>query len=181
MKLPNRYMWLSTEGAPKMLVEAIKHYGLLEVTGKENHPDIMRWAKEVGVNSYYPNDETPWCGLFMGIVAKRCGYGFNNTQTRNLLRAKDWATWGEARKGPAKLWDVLVFSRSGGGHVGFYVGENKTSYLVFGGNQSNSVSLAWIAKDRCISIRKPIYKIGEPSNVRTIKLLDSGELSKNEQ
>lgn len=53
----------------------------------------------------------------------------------------------------------MVFWRdaitSGKGHVGFYAGEDKTAYRILGGNQSNSVSLAWIAKDRLLASRWP--------------------------
>lgn len=177
MRLPQKYTWLESEGAPKMLVEAVRHYGVLEHVGKGSNINIMAWAKEVGVSGWYTDDDIPWCGLFVGIVAKRAGYPFSAAK---LLAAKEWAKWGEKRSGNAKLWDVLVFVRPGGGHVGFYVSENTHAYLVYGGNQSNKVGFAWIAKERCTAIRKPIYKIGEPLNVRQIILSETGELSKNE-
>ena len=48
MNIPEKYNWLSKEGAPKMLVEALKHYGQLELVGKGSNPNITKWAKEVG-------------------------------------------------------------------------------------------------------------------------------------
>lgn len=176
--LPEKYNWLSREGAPKMLVEAIKHYGILEHVGKGSHVDIMKWAKEVGVSGWYNDDDIPWCGLFVGVVAKRCGYPFSAAK---LLAAREWLNWGvPVPIERAMLWDVLVFQRPGGGHVGFYVGENDKAYLVFGGNQSNAVGFTWIDKSRCIGVRRPLYKIGEPDNVRKIKLSETGTLSTNE-
>ncbi|WP_285011185.1 TIGR02594 family protein [Pedobacter faecalis] len=177
MGLPQKYSWLNLEGAPKMLVEAIRHYGTLEHAGKGSNPNIIKWAKEVGVSGWYTDDDIPWCGLFVGVVAKRCNYAFSSGK---LLAAREWANWGVPRIGCARLWDVLVFVRPGGGHVGFYVGENDHAYLVYGGNQSNAVGFAWIAKERCIAIRTPKYAVGEPANVRQIKLSETGELSKNE-
>jgi uncharacterized protein (TIGR02594 family) len=178
MRLPDKYSWLYNEGAPKMLVEAIKHYGILEKVGKGSHPDILPWAKEVGVSGWYTDDDIPWCGLFVGVVAKRAGYPFSAAK---LLAAREWANWGESvAKGREMLWDVLVFSRTGGGHVGFYVGENKDNFLVYGGNQSNAVGFAWIAKNRLLTARRPKYKIGEPDNVRKIELSFDGTLSTNE-
>jgi hypothetical protein len=50
---------------------------------------------------------------------------------------------------------VLVFEREGGGHVGFYVGEDGTSYHVIGGNQGDAVSVARIAKTRLVASRWP--------------------------
>lgn len=178
MKLINKYSWLEKEESPKMLVEAIKHYGTLEHVGKGSNPNITAWAKEVGVSDWYTDDDIPWCGLFVGVVAKRCGYPFSASK---LLAAKQWINWGvPVTKGREILWDVLVFERPGGGHVGFYVGENKDNFLVYGGNQSNSVGFAWIAKSRLLEARRPSYKIGEPTNVRKIYLEFDGSLSKNE-
>lgn len=183
MSLPKKYQWLEKEGAPRMLVEAIRHYGTLEKVGKGSNPNITAWAKEVGVNGWYTDDDIPWCGLFVGIVAKRAGYPFPASK---LLAARQWISWGQpVTKGREMLWDVLVFTRSGGGasggHVGFYVGETDKAFLVFGGNQSNSVTFSWIAKNRLIEARRPVYKIGEPENVRKILLTESGVLSTNEQ
>lgn len=177
--LPAKYRWLDKEGAPKMLVEALRHYGTLEHKGKGSNPNITAWAKEVGVNGWYTDDDIPWCGLFVGVVAKRAGYPFPASK---LLAARQWINWGEpVTKGREMLWDILVFSRSGGGHVGFYVGENDKAFLVFGGNQSNAVGFAWIDKARLLEARRPKYKIGEPNNVRKIILSETGELSTNEQ
>lgn len=177
--LPEKYKWLNKEGAPKMLVEALKHYGTLEKPGKGSNPNIMDWAKEVGVSGWYTDDDIPWCGLFVGVVAKRAGYPFSAAK---LLAAREWINWGQAvPKGREMLWDILVFSRSGGGHVGFYVGENDKAFLVYGGNQSNAVGFAWIEKTRLLGARRPVYKVGEPDNVRKIVLSETGELSKNEQ
>lgn len=176
--LPTKYQWLAKEGAPRMLVEAIKHYGVIETPGAGSTPDITRWAKEVGVSGWYGSDAVPWCGLFVGVVAKRAGY----PHTSQLLSALSWSNWGEkVPKGREALWDVLVFARTGGGHVGFYVGETADSFLVFGGNQSDAVGFAWISKSRLVAARRPIYKIGEPANVRKIRLTRDGNLSQNEQ
>jgi len=177
-KLPTKYEWLNNEPSPKMLIESLRHYGTLEKVGKGSNADIAKWAKEVGVSGWYTDDDIPWCGLFVGVIAKRCGYPFPASK---LLAARQWINWGEpVTDGRAMLWDILVFVRDGGGHVGFYVGENDTAYLVYGGNQSNSVSFAWIDKKRLLGARRPKYAIGEPDNVRQIIMNEKGDLSKNE-
>lgn len=175
--LPSTYAWLADEPAPASLKEALRHYGVMEHPGKGSDPDITAWAKEVGVSGWYTDDDIPWCGLFVGICVKRAGYPFS---ANRLLAAKEWATYGAAVKGPALLWDILVFVRPGGGHVGFCVGQTKDAYLVYGGNQSNKVGFAWLEKSRCIAIRRPAYKIGVPPNVRYIGLTATGTLSTNE-
>lgn len=176
-QLPDKYAWLNKEPAPCMLLEALKHYGTLEHVGKGSEPNILSWAKEVGVSGWYTDDDIPWCGLFIGVVVKRCGYPIKST----LLSAISWKTFGHGvERSKAELWDILVFKRTGGGHVGFYVGENEYSFLVYGGNQSNAVGFAWVAKNRLIAVRKPVYKIGEPDNIRKIFLSETGEFSTNE-
>jgi uncharacterized protein (TIGR02594 family) len=163
----------------KALLEALKHYGTLEHTGSSSNPNITAWAKEVGVSGWYAGDHVPWCGLFVGVVMQRAGYKVN----KDLLSSLAWQSWGEAvPKGREMLWDLLIFTRGNGfGHIGFYVGESDTAFLVFGGNQSNAVTFSWIAKSRHVATRRPIYKIGEPKNVRKIFLEKDGTLSENEQ
>ena len=77
------------------------------------------------------------------------------------------------------LGDVLVFSRNGGGHVGFYVGEDTTHYHVLGGNQSDSVNIARIAKNRLFGIRRAEYN-NKPKGVIKVILDADGAVSTNE-
>ena len=75
---------------------------------------------------------------------------------KNWFRAKDWATYGSnLRSTHVAPGAILVFARQGGGHVGFYVGEDNVYYHVLGGNQANSVNVMRLAKMRCIAIRWP--------------------------
>jgi uncharacterized protein (TIGR02594 family) len=177
LNMVDKYKWLLNEPGPKMLVEALKHYGVLEHPGHGSNPNILEWAKEIGVLGWYTDDDIPWCGLFMAIVAKRSGYPV----PANSLRALSWSSWQDkVNLGDEKLGDTLVFVRPGGGHVGMYIGENSHAFLVYGGNQSNKVGFAFVAKERLHSCRRPIWKIGQPKNVRKILLTEVGELSKNE-
>lgn len=171
--LPKNYAWLANEPAPKMIVEALKLYGVHEKAGIANNPTILGWAKECGI-SYYTMDETPWCGLFMAVIAKRAGKDLPPL----AVRAKSWVCWGSPVF-TTKLGDVLVFTRNGGGHVGLYVGEDPKCYHVLGGNQGDAVSITRIEKTRCIAVRNH-YKIGVPANVRQILLTAEGEVSNNE-
>lgn len=175
--IPAKYSWLEKEMAPKMLLEALEHYGTLEHTGKGSNPNILAWAKELGVSGWYLDDDIPWCGLFEGILVKRAGYQV----PKNELRALSWADFGQpVEKDQAMLWDILVFKRPGGGHVGNYVGENQNAFLVYGGNQSNAVGFAFIKKERLYAVRRPVWKISQPPNIRKIILSDTGEFSENE-
>lgn len=177
-QLPAKYAWLYQEQAPCMLIEALKHYGILEHVGKGSNVNITSWAKRVGVSGWYTDDDIPWCGLFIGILALACGYPFSAAK---LLAAREWINWGtKVLKGQEMLGDVLVFQRPGGGHVGLYIGENSKAFLVYGGNQSNAVGFAWIEKSRLLGARRSPWKKGQPANVRKIYLSETGEYSTNE-
>jgi uncharacterized protein (TIGR02594 family) len=174
IQLPVKWAWLLHEDQSEIISEALKHYGTLEIVGKDNNPDILQWAKEVGVEKDYSNDEIPWCGLFVAIVIKRTG----GQVVSKPLWARNWLFYGKETKVPM-LGDIMVFKRGAGGHVAFYVGETGDAYAVLGGNQSNSVSITFIAKDRLLGARRKNYD-EQPAYVRTIHLKQSGELSTNE-
>lgn len=174
--LPSRYAWLAREPGPKMIVEALKLYGTMETPGSKNNPIIVAWAKEVGaeVADVYKADSIPWCGLFMAVVAKRGGKEI----PKHPLWALSWSSFGAKAPTPA-LGDVLVFVRKGGGHVGLYVGEDKTAFHVLGGNQSDRVCITRVARSRLYAARRPVYRI-QPANVRPIHLEATRALSLNE-
>lgn len=165
MKLPKKYEWLQREQAPRHLLKAVELYGTTEIVGQQSNPVIMGWAKELKL-SQYTNDDTAWCGLYLGIVMKRA----EREVVKDPLWARNWAKFGVASITPM-LGDVLVFERGSGGHVGIYVGETATSFHVLGGNQGNAVSIVLIAKSRLIACRRPPYK-QQPLNVRKI-IIDS--------
>lgn len=183
MTLPAKYHWLTNETAPKMLVEALLHFGTLEHKGTGNNPSILKWAKEVGgkIDDVYKADSIPWCGLFMAVVAKRSGY----TLPKDPLWALNWGTFGK-KETTAMLGDVLTFIRktatgATAGHVALYVGEDVDAYHILGGNQSDAVTITRIAKSRLYAIRRPLFKVGQPASVRRVFLDAECELSTNEQ
>lgn len=165
--------------APRILVEALKLYGVRETPGPQHNPVIMAWAHEVldkksGARDWYDADEKAWCGLFMAVCAKRAGFvppdGFS------ALRARDWAKWGDPVSGHPGRGDVLVFERTGGGHVGLYWGEDESCFHVIGGNQSNMVRVSRIEKSRMVMARRsPGIKSAQRCWMNA-----AGEVSKNE-
>lgn len=173
--LPEHYEWILSEPGPKMIVEAMKLFGTFERPGVYNNPEIMSWAKELGLENQYSGDDVPWCGLFMGVVAKRAGKDIPPSP----LWALSWTKFGTESK-QAMLGDVLVFRRNGGGHVTLYVGEDEVAYHCLGGNQSDRVCITRIGKERLYAIRRPQYKIAQPANVRKILLSPTGVMSTNE-
>jgi uncharacterized protein (TIGR02594 family) len=166
-----RYAWLDREPAPKMLRVALDLYGVREFVGEDDNPVILTWANECGIRGY-SSDSVPWCGLFVAVCAIRSGKKI----PENPLWARNWCGWGDPS--PHELGAVMVFAREKGGHVGLYVGEDKECYHILGGNQSDSVSVTRIRKERLIGCRS-MYKV-KPANVRPIWLESVGTVSSNE-
>lgn len=170
-----KYDWLlDLDPLPKTVTEGLKLLGTLEVRGKESSAEILKWAREVGLQKNYSDDSIPWCGLFAAIVAKRAG----KEVVENPLWARNWSNFGKVSPTPS-LGDILVFVRDGGGHVGFYIAEDEKAYHVLGGNQSDAVTITRIAKVRCIAARRPIYNV-QPKTVKPYFVKAEGTLSSNE-
>lgn len=157
---------------PRWLTIACGYIGVKETPGAKHNSTIMGWLKRL--KSWIKDDETPWCGTFVASVMQEAGLPYPPTYPR----AKAWADYGaNLRLSHVAPGAILVFSRDGGGHVGFYTGEDDTAFQVLGGNQGNAVSITRIAKHRCIAIRWPR---GEPVVGGPVKLAANGDLSRDE-
>lgn len=181
MKLPTNYEWLSTIGTlPRIIQQALALHGVAEVVGKGSNATIIGWRDELNQNGVkiagYSDDDIPWCGLFAAIVVFRARGAAE--VVKDPLWALNWANYGVKVK-TAALGDVLAFQRNGGGHVGFYIGEDATCYHVLGGNQSNRVSITRIEKSRCKAIRRPPYH-NQPASVKAYTVKAGGKVSTNE-
>lgn len=178
MKLKNmkskNYKHLQSNNLPWLIARGIELIGTREIVGKEHNPDIIQWGVDVGLGKIYTNDEIPWCGLY---VAKVCQLAKKEI-VKNPLWARNWAKWGN-KSNVASLGDILVFKRGSGGHVGFYVGEDKTCYHVLGGNQSNRVNITRISKSRILAVRRAKYR-NQPKMVKPFHVSPTGAVSKNE-
>ena len=135
-QIPAEYAWLEREGAPRMLVEALKLYGTTEVKGAGDNPVILDWAKEVGLGADYKHDSVAWCGLTIAVIAKRAG----KELPHDPLWALNWRSFGKAASTPM-LGDVMIFTRAGGGHVALYIGEDAEAFHILGGNQGDRVCI----------------------------------------
>lgn len=172
--LPPAYAWLAREPGPRMIVEAVKLFGVVEGPGTADNPIILGWAKELGLAATYSEDAIPWCGLFVGIVASRAGKEIPSTP----LWALSWRSFGHAVDLPM-LGDVCVKTRAGGGHVTIYVGEDATHYHLLSGNQSDAVNIRRFPKTIPWTFRRPNYRV-QPANVRRVFLAPEGAISSKE-
>lgn len=179
LNIPPNYAWLLKEPGPRILIEMLKIYDVVETPGAANNPIIMGWAKEIGrfAGADYLADSTPWCGLGLGVAALRAGYD----PPEICIRASSWDNWGTPVEGGPLLGDVLRFEREGGGHVGLYVGEDRQGFFhVLGANQNDRVNVIRIAKTRLKAARRTPWQVGQPRNVRRVFLEPKGVISKNE-
>ncbi|KQN10910.1 conserved hypothetical protein [Sphingomonas aurantiaca] len=162
---------------PAWLKAAKSKLGTREADGSANSATILGWAKRLGtkvLGMVYNADSVPWCGVFVAYCLQEDGIA----PVAIAVRATSWATWGQALR-PERLAPgaVLVFERPGGGHVGFYVGEDDAAYHVLGGNQGDAVTIARVAKDRCIARRWPDGRpvIGKPVQMAARKPISTDE------
>lgn len=108
--------------------------------------------------------EISWCGAFVGMVIATSLP--KEPLPANPLGARNWMKAGTGLGGP-QVGAIAVFwrgTRDGWqGHVGLVVGHDKTHVHVLGGNQSDSVSIARVAKDRLLGYRWPVTAAAAPT------------------
>lgn len=128
------------------IAEARKLLGLHEVK------DAKKLDKALRLDS----SEIAWCGAFVGMCVATALP--SEPMIANQLGSRNWLKFGHSIGSP-QIGAVAVFwrgSKTGWqGHVGFVVGHDKTHVHVLGGNQSDKVSIARVAKDRLLGYRWP--------------------------
>lgn len=142
---------------PSWLIEAEKYVGLREVAGPKSNATVVDFWKRIRLSGI-SNDDVPWCAAYVGAVLENVGI----TSTRSGL-AKSYLNFGTKQTVPT-LGSIVVFSRKGGGHVGFVVGKDKDGNLyVLGGNQSDSVSVKKFTTANVVGYRWPDIKVPQTS------------------
>lgn len=153
---------------------ALRKRGLHE--GRDN-PELRKFLKSDGKTLGDPA-KLPWCGDFVetciAVTLPKA------VVPANPYLARNWLKFGQTVD-PC-FGSVLVFwrgSRSGtSGHVGFYYSESADEYHVLGGNQSDSVSVSSLKKDRFLGARLP--NVGGPYPRKAIKSAKDWKLTENE-
>lgn len=173
------------------VAEARKYIGLREDTSKTSHnPKLLAMLNRMGEFSnesraWWHDDETPWCGLFVGYCLGVAG----RYVVREWYRARAWEAPQLTKLDRPAYGALVTFTRDGGGHVGFIVGKDaRGNLMVLGGNQSNAVSIAPFAVSRVTGYFWPSFWRNKaavksvPFEERySLPLLKSnGELSTNE-
>jgi uncharacterized protein (TIGR02594 family) len=157
---------------PAWLVTARKYKGLSEIKGPHHNPHILKWARDMGTP--IKDDETPWCGLFVGGTLAETGIQpvKGGAMARNWLKlpvALDRMAYGAVCVG----WRGDRDSVSG--HVGYVVGVDASGNpVLLGGNQGDTVSERAFPKDRVLGYRWPgIYPYETRFDVPLVKATKS--------
>lgn len=157
---------------------AYRLIGTQEKPGQGSNEAILGWAEDLEITSYN-DDDIPWCGLFVAYCV-----GSQLTEEplpTNPLGARNWKKFGYEVS--PRLGAIMVFWRGSPngwkGHVGFYWAEDNDAYHILGGNQSNSVSVTRISKDRLITARWPHTGLSDDGQIR-IAAINGKLLSVNE-
>lgn len=138
----------------KWIDEAKEHIDKKEIVGKGTNLTIKSWLSNL--RAWWSDDETPWCGVFVAHCLKTAGYPI----PKHWFRALAWLDWGVEIASPC-YGCIVVFSRKGGGHVGFVVGRDENYRLmVLGGNQGNAVSISPFETIRVAGYRMPVGTLG---------------------
>lgn len=110
---------------------------------------LMDWLKRDGRSLGDPS-KNPWCGDFVETCIRMAlpDEPLLGALGTNPYWARNWLLFGQETKPVTGA--VLIFERGSGGHVGFAVGQDDAHFYVLGGNQSDAVTIARIAKSRLL-------------------------------
>jgi len=135
----------------KHLEIAFSQYGIKEIKGEKDNPEILKYFNEIGYNGSVLKDETAWCSAFVNWVLK-----ISDAPYSGKLNARSWLKIGMETDCPEK-GDVVVFWRgsknSWKGHVGFFINAIGDEVFVLGGNQNNQVKISSYPKERLLGYR----------------------------
>jgi len=118
---------------------AKQYLGVKEVPGPGADPTIKRMLHSTNIGAPYDHsDETPWCSASVNLIMSEA----RDIDPRIPLpthsaAAVSWATWGtELEYG--QYGCIVVMSRPGGHHGGFYYDEDDEGVQILGGNQGDA-------------------------------------------
>jgi uncharacterized protein (TIGR02594 family) len=131
---------------------ALSQYGIKEITGKQDNPEVLKYFNEIGFDGAALKDETSWCSAFVNWVALKA-----KVERTGKLTARSWLKVGLDVEYP-EIGDVVVFWReskdSWKGHVGIFIRKTDNLIYVLGGNQNNQVKISAYPDNRLLGYRR---------------------------
>jgi uncharacterized protein (TIGR02594 family) len=150
---------------PKWLIEAKKEIGVSEHTVAGSQAVDQMWIDSKLRGLVGTARKVPWCAGFVNAMLERAGIRSTRSDS-----SRSYLAFGTVLNEPT-YGCVVVFSRSGGGHVGFVVGKTEGGQLmVLGGNQSDAVNIKSFSLDRVTGYRWPS---GLPVDTRPLPIGDA--------
>lgn len=133
---------------PPWMPVALKEIGVREIVGSQHNTRVLQYHATTTLKA--SQDEVPWCSSFVNWVLARA-----QMERTDSAAAKSWLDWGYALDKPI-YGAIVVLSRAGGNHVGFFIDVNeKGDWVLLGGNQNNAVNESAYPADRVLSVRWP--------------------------
>lgn len=130
------------------LAYALGELGESEIVGDKDNPRIVEYHKATLLKA--SKDFVPWCGSFVSWCLQQAGL-----KSKKSARAKDYLDYGTVLREPI-IGCIAVFSRDGGGHVGFYWGKTANGKIsILGGNQKDSVCISQYGEENLLGYRWP--------------------------
>ncbi|AFC22889.1 peptidoglycan-binding lysin domain protein [Saprospira grandis str. Lewin] len=115
----------------------------------KDDPFVKMLFQELGTYDEWAHKQTVktanWCAAFVSHCLKKSGQPALSYYDGG--RAKKYLDYGRKIDKPA-YGAIVVFSRSGGGHVGFVAGQTDSHILTLGGNQGNKVCIKAYPKSK---------------------------------
>lgn len=134
----------------RLLKIALSQYGVKEVPGEENNPEIMKYFDEIG-HTWVQSEDTAWCSAFMNWCALRA-----NFEGSDALNARSWLKVG--KRVEIEDADIVVLWRVSKsdwrGHVAVPIREQGDVIWCLGGNQSNMVRISAYPKEQLLAYIK---------------------------
>lgn len=172
----------------KWMEIARNYIGLEEAPGAANNPEVVRLFKvafeatgqeDKATQDIWRQDATPWCGIFVAAVLAEAGLA--HRIPKSFPMARSWEKAGSRLARPA-YGGIVVFTRQGGGHVGFVAGCDKQGNLmVLGGNQGDKVCIKPFSLGRVTAYRwVGVTDSPAPERFNLPVLTSDGKLSTNE-
>lgn len=138
-----------TQEEPKMITPQNKkqtpidiaylQLGQKEIKGGMDNPVIVEYFR---ATSYHAtDDETPWCSAAHCWVHEVAAVAHTKSAA-----AMSWVDWGVRLEKPVKGCTIIGDHDNGKGHVGFYLGEDATTYTILGGNQGDTYCISRYSK-----------------------------------
>jgi uncharacterized protein (TIGR02594 family) len=135
---------------------ARKEVGVKEFVGIADNPRVVEYHSTTTLRA--TDDEVPWCSSFVNWVMKKAGYPITKSAA-----ARSWLKYGKQIAEPVPGC-IVVMSRNGGGHVGFYESTQHGNVRVLGGNQDDAVNVKPFRPTRILA-----YVLPDPMNETDLK------------